>query len=365
MVRKPYTADEILQLSKRQYPSAYRDELRRDFNRSLAAHALAKMRNETPERIARKAWGDDCRGIPLLTRAPVSPLSSPVTAVSQVHVGDLLLVAPGSAAAQLFARCMRLDFAGVYQITVPYASSHATPLFAGEALPINVVRSPIATTTVGPVRKLGFITTFTEELEAATPENLAAILGRLLGEAAAKSLDAAVFSTTTADSTRPAGLLAGVTPMTGSTTSATTADAAAADVSAFAQAMSDAFINPNDMVVITSPRSAMNLRMAMGYAQTPLPILMSPAVLPGTAIAIAPEAVASGYDGDPEIIVTKNPPLHFDDSVPADIVSGSGVVASPVMSPFQKGMVALRLMVRSVWASLQPGAVQYTTTAKW
>jgi hypothetical protein len=337
---------------------------RRDFTRAIAARVLGKLRNEPPERIARKAWGDEGR-LPLLTRAPVAPVTSPVAGISQTRVGDLLLVAPGSAAAQLFDRCLKLDFNGVYQFNIPHPAAHATPLFAGEGLPINVVMSPVATTTVGPVKKLGFITTFTKESQMATPENLAAILGRLLGDAVAKSLDAAVFSSTAASSIQPAGLLNGVTPITASTTGATTADSAAADIAAFAQAMSDAFINPDNMIVITSPKSAMNLRMALGYQTPPLPILMSPAVAPGTAIAIVPEAVASGYEGEPEIIVAESLNLHFDDSVPQEIVNSAGVVASPSMSPFQKDMMALRLLVRCAWGSVQPGAVQYATGTKW
>jgi hypothetical protein len=168
MVRS-YSADEIVSLSRGRND-------RQDFTRTIAAHALSKLRNEPLERVARKAFGD----VPLLTRAPVTPQSSPVTGVSQTRVGDLMLIAPQSAAAQLFARCMRLDLNGLYTIQVPYASVHAVPLFAGEGLPINIVKSPVAVTTVGPVRKLSFGTTFSRELQNSTPENLSQILGRLL-----------------------------------------------------------------------------------------------------------------------------------------------------------------------------------------
>jgi hypothetical protein len=292
-------------------------------------------------------------------------MSTPVTGWSQTHVANLLLVAPGSAAAQLFDRCMKLDFTGVYQINVPYAGAHATPTFVGEGLPINVVRTLTASTTVGPVKKFGFITSATRELLDASPENVAALLGKLLGEAAAKSLDSAVFGATAADATRPAGLLAGVTALPTPTTGATVADSAAGDIAQFAEAMATAFINPDNMIIVTSPFSAMNLRMAVGYQTPPLPILMSPAVAKGTVIAIAPEAVAVGYEGAPEIIVTEHPPMHMDDAAAQELVTSGGVVASPVMSPFQKYMVALRLMVRATWQAVQPGAVQFLTGAKW
>jgi hypothetical protein len=351
---------EILEASRKRYPETYRAVARQDFTRALACRVLSQLRNEPAERIAKRAWGE----VPLLTRAPSSPMATP-QAFSQTHVGDFLLVAPTSTAAQVFDRCMKLDFNGVYQINVPYAASHATPLFAGEGLPIAVVRSPVATTTVGPVKKFGFITTATRELLDSSPENVAAILGRLLGEAADKSLDAAVFSNTAADATRPAGLLVGANLVTASTTGATTADSAAADLAAFAQAMSDAYINPANMIVVTSPASRVNLDVAMGYPTEPLAIIASPAVPSGTAIGICPEAVAVGYEGSPEIVVTEHLPMHFDDSVPQEIVNAPGTVATPTMSPFQKYMVAIRLMVRATWQPIQPGAIQYATGIKW
>jgi hypothetical protein len=334
---------------------------RQSFCRALAVRTIHKLSRERPWDIVRRAgWTDDHR----LTRAPVSPATSPVTGVSQTHVGNLLLIAPQSAAAKLFAECMRLDFTGLYEIVVPYAASHATPQFVGEAMPINVVRSPTASTTVGPVKKLTFITSFTRELQLSSPENLSVILGKLLGEAAAKSLDAAVFGNSAATSAQPAGLLYGLTALAGST-GATTADSAAGDVAQFAQKMSDAFVDPQNMIVVTSPSSAMNIRMALGYQTPPLPILSSPAVPSGTAIGIAPEGIASGYEGTPEIEVVEHPNLHFDDSVPADIVNSSGVAASPDKSLFQADLTGIKLRVRCCWASIVPGAIQYATGIKW
>jgi hypothetical protein len=85
----------------------------------------------------------------------------------------------------------------------------------------------------------------------------------------------------------------------------------------------------------------------------------------GTAIAIAPEAVVSGYDGDAEVDVADSPTLHFDDSVPAEIVSAAGAVASPSRSTFQHDVLAIRLRVKCAWAAIQPGSVQYATGIKW
>jgi hypothetical protein len=69
------TPAEILDSSRRRHPEVYRDADRRDFARAIAARVLGKLRNQPPERIARKAWGDEGR-LPLLTRAPVAPVAA-------------------------------------------------------------------------------------------------------------------------------------------------------------------------------------------------------------------------------------------------------------------------------------------------
>jgi hypothetical protein len=126
-----------------------------------------------------------------------------------------------------------------------------------------------------------------------------------------------------------------------------------------------AFIDPQNLIIVTSPKSAMNLKMALGYEVPPVPILSSMGVPVGTAIGIAPEAIASGYDGVPEVEIGESPSLHFDDSVPLDLVSGSGTVATPMRGMFQAGLTSLKLRTKCCWAALAPGAVQVATGIKW
>src|SRR5262249_12698456 len=158
-----------------------------------------------------------------------------------------LLVAPGSAAAQLFDACLRLNFDGVLTYLVPHVATHPVPLFVAEGGIVPVVQAATASTTVGPGRKLSFIVGLTRELENATPDGAAAIPGRLLAESAAKGLDAAVFDNPAASASRPAGLLNGVTPLV-STAAGAGLDTAASDVAKLAGAFADAGINPANMI---------------------------------------------------------------------------------------------------------------------
>jgi hypothetical protein len=95
---------------------------------------------------------------------------------------------------KLFARSLQLDF-------------------AGEGAPHPVVDGSTNAATVGPVKKILIGAGITEELQNANPETATAIIGRVLSEAAAKSLDAYVFDNVAGDAVRPPGLLNGVTPI--------------------------------------------------------------------------------------------------------------------------------------------------------
>ena len=107
--------------------------------------------------------------------------------------------------------------------------------------------------------------------------------------------------------------------------------------------------------------------MALGFQALPLPVLMSPVIPAGTVIAVAPEAIGSGYGGTPEVEVSKTPAAHFDDTSPQPIgTPGSpNVVAAPTRSLWQQDMLGIKLRMRCAWASLQRGAVQFMTATKW
>src|SRR5262249_38369588 len=159
-----------------------------------------------PEKVVRQHWPDDHRAA-VITRAATTPTDTSTTALTATKVSPLLLIAPKSAAARLFDRCMRLDFDGVLTYNIPHVHTRAVPLFVAESSPIPFVQPSLTKATVGPPRKLAFGIGLTNELEEASPDSAAQILARLLGESAAKALDQYVFDNVAADSTRPPGLL--------------------------------------------------------------------------------------------------------------------------------------------------------------
>jgi len=306
----------------------------------------------------RKAWPDDTR-TSVMTRAAVSPSDTTNTAaLTATRVSPLLLVAPGSAAARLFENCVKLDFTGVLQFFVPHVGTHPIPLWIAEGAPIPFVQPSMGKATVGPVRKLAFGLAVTDELNEATPETAAVVLGRLLAESAAKALDASVFDATAADSTRPAGLLNGVTPLTAAT-GAGGIDAVATDLASLAGAISDAGMGADNLTIVANAREATKLRLLRGPVFE-FQLLSSPAIASGTVIALVPTAIAVGTEGAPEMETSKHPEVHFEDTSP------QAVPAAPsTRSLFQQAMLGLKVRVRSTWATLQPGAVQFMTGVKW
>lgn len=219
---------------------------------------------------------------------------------------------------------LSLDFAGVYSFAIPHVGAHPVPLFTAEGAPIPVAQPAISSTVIGPVRKLCAIASFSKELANAVPEDLAQLLGRLLGESANKAFDAAVFSTTAASSVQPAGLLAGVAPLAPTAIGGTAIDTIGSDLALLGTAFAAANINSQDIALVVHPAQRLKLLTVLGYPQPSIRILSSIGIAAGTVIAVVPAALATGYDGDLEIEAASSPTLHFDASVPAELVTAAG-----------------------------------------
>jgi hypothetical protein len=273
----------------------------------LSARVYAHIHAQMPEDVAGKSWPSDDKA-QWLTKASVSPDSTTGSAgvLAITKTNPLLLVAPSSAAAKLFQECLRVDLTGILAVNVPHVSTFPVPIWVPEAGPSPVVMPGVGKATIGPTRKLSFIVALTRELHESTPETGAVILGRLLDEAAAKSLDLYAFDANPAAATRPAGLLNGVTPLTAASigTGGGAMTAASWDIANMAGAMGDAMVNPANMVLICNPRQAYSLAMSRGMQTLPVKVLMSPSVPAKTVIGVAPEAIATAYGGDPEVEVS-------------------------------------------------------------
>ena len=87
----------------------------------------------------------------------------------------------------------------------------------------------------------------------------------------------------------------------------------------------------------------------------------------GTVIAIdAADFVSVGGEG-PRFEISDQATLHFEDTAPADIVSGAspGTAATPVKSLWQTDSLALRLILPINWTVRRAGVVSWVQGVTW
>jgi hypothetical protein len=336
---------------------------RRSLHRAVTALALANVREQRPETLVRAIWPDDAQAS-LIVKAAVSPTST--SSYPQITTATVLpALAPASASARLFARCLQIDLAGVAKVRVPFTVDAPQPTFVGEGSAAPVAQYSLSGVDCGPARKILILAAVTGELENATPETASVIIGKALSDATQKSVDAAVFSNVAADATRPAGLLLGITPIAAASTGSDT-EKMATDIAALAGAIGDADIAADDMVIVASVAQATKLRLLSSPNFTNL-VIGTKALADGTIVGIAPSGVAVGYSGSPEVETSRQGLVHFEDTTPLPIatgVQGSGVLATPTKSVWQTDMIVIKVRARTAWAAL-PGAIAMVTGVGW
>jgi len=340
---------------------ALEHEQRRSLVRACTAMALAGP-TRSASAVLKSAWPND-DAASLILRAAVSPtLTSNYPTFQAASV--LPNLAPQSAAIRLFNASMVLDMAGVNTVRVPHAVTVPGPIFVPEGAPAPTVQISLAATDVGPVRKILILAAVSSELENATPETASAVIGRVLSNAATKSLDSVAFGSAAADSAKPAGLLNGTPTLTAST--ATGVEAIAEDIGAMAAAMAAAGVDPEGMILVAAPQQAVALKLLAG-PKFDNPVFGTTALADGTVAAFAQGAVAAAFDGSPTVEASKEAVVHFEDTTPLAIgTPGSpNTVAAPTRSAFQQDMLIIRVRAKATWAVIAPGGAQQITGVKW
>src|SRR5262249_54798480 len=118
-----------------------------------------------------------------------------------------------SAGSQLLARGITLTFDRDAEIRVPGITVSASAAgFVGQGQPIPVRQLPVSAGAILQPRKFATIVSLGREMLVSS--NAEALVRAVLVDAAGASFDAALFSSTAGDTTRPAGLLNGETSET-------------------------------------------------------------------------------------------------------------------------------------------------------
>jgi hypothetical protein len=331
---------------------------RRSLNRALCGIALAGSHDEHAADWVERTWRDPTAT--MMTRAAQSPADSQTGFPQWVSTSVLPALAPRSAALKLFGACLYLELAGQYAVKVPKLVTFPQPIFVGEGNASPVAQWDFGATTLGPVKKTLINAAVTGELDRATPDTASKVIGRVLGNATERSLDAYVLGAGAGDAATPPGLLHNVVPITASTNSSITA--ISSDIGAMVEAIANSNIDVADVIFVCAPRQAVTLRTLLPHFDAA--VVPSIALPAGTVMAVAPQGVAWATDGaGPEIDSSKSTALHYDDSSPqTDLMTPPAV---PTRSAFQTDLIVVKVRSALTWTTVAPGAVQVVADVNW
>jgi len=360
---------------------------KRDFLwRAGAVHALARISSRSIEDVLRERYPDD-EGAALITRGPEWIQRAAVAGATTTAAGwaaELVYQAPGdflgnllpeSVFPRLAALGLQLNFGpGAASIKIP--SRAATPSIGGsfvaEGAPIPVRRMGLTSITLIP-HKVGGMAVFSREIAKYSSPQIEGLIREGITEDTAINIDGLLLDSVAESATRPAGLTAGVTPLTASTAKGYAAILA-------------------DLGALTAPFYAVN-------AGRKLALLMNPAqgqqldfapgptgvqfgwttqftnrftVIESTSIAAGKVYMVDTADfvsvsGAAEFDVSEQATIHMEDTAPLNI-SATGTpntVAAPVQSMFQTAQFAIRMLADVTWAMRRTGMVQFMTGVNW
>ena len=336
---------------------------RKSWQRAIAAHALATAKHSNdPGKIVRSAWPNDGRA-QMIVRAAKSPTTTAGFPTYDPVIAFRSL-APSSAALALFQMGLALSLEGASTIRIPsVAGRPVQPVFVSEGSPAPTLQwSFNANTVLGPARKILMLAAVTGELDEATPETASEVIGRVLSDVANRGIDATAFGYADQDTTKPAGLLHGVMPLTAATAGA---DAMADDLGNLVGAIGAAGIDPNGAVFVAGPREATIIKAKVGSRFDNQ--VLTTIDLPAKSVAcFAPAGVFSGYQDPPQIETSIEAAIHFEDTTPTDISTAGTppAVAYPTKSAFQTNLIVVRVRANLAWA-VATGAAQVIAAVNW
>jgi HK97 family phage major capsid protein/HK97 family phage prohead protease len=362
------------------------------FLRSLIAMTLSRGSVQEgfkpPEQIYAERWGDDGKidehsriVLNHVVRAASIPADTTTSGWASQLVqtdvrGFLELLQPQSVYPGLSGRGQRLNFGTAGQITIPTWATTPTIAgsFVGEGAPIPVRQGALTSVSLGP-KKMAVITVFTREIMTYSNPTIESLVRRKIQDDTSRAVDNVLLDATAATTIRPAGLRAGVAPITA--TAGGGFDALVGDLKALLGALT---VSSNGNV--RSPTWIMNpvQALSMRYLQNDsgdfpfaaeiqagrfagYPVIESSTVTAGMVILVDAADFVSVEGDSPMYTVSQEATLHMEDTTPLPINAGTPAV--PVRSLYQTDSLALRMIMPLNWAMLRTGMVAWTEAVTW
>lgn len=269
-----------------------------------------------------------------------------------------------------------LNFAGKGSIKIPSRGSTKKPsgAFVAEGSPIPVKEAYFTSATLTP-DKMGVIVPFAEELVTATNNQIETIIRNAIVQDTAEALDAALLDNTAVSTTRPAGLLNGVT-------ATNSAGDTAANIITDVKTLMANFVSDdaqkNVWMIMNGARrlGVATVLTTVGERAFPeieqngtllgVPVIVSGAADANTVISINSDAFYTAYDA-PRFAMSNTAVLHMEDTTPLEVVDGEAVpvTADPVRSLFQTDSMAIRMILPVTWKMVRASMVDAIDTVTW
>jgi hypothetical protein len=164
-----------------------------------------------------------------------------------------------------------------------------------------------------------------------------------------------LFSAAAGTTAAPPGLLYNVPPLTAATMTPIT-DAMTTDLATLAGAV--ARVAGASIIFIAAPEQA--IPIAFWSPDFTYPVLTSKALPKGTIIAVASNALVSGFDAVPEIVAARDASLVMD-TAPGAI----GTTTQSTIGLFQSDRVSLKMRMPVAYALRSSSAIAWMQNTTW
>src|SRR5262249_10881916 len=337
--------------------------------RAAAASFRSYVSRSTPLRSAEQMFGRDVITAEIL-RSASAPAETATAGwaqeIARVAIFDMIQsITSLSAAAEVITRGLKLNMDGLGTTRVPGRVVNPAQAGAwiaeGNPAPARALSFPNAA-SLQP-RRLSVLYPYSgEQAESSNIEN---IVKQTMSESSGLALDAQMFSATAGDASKPAGLLAGVAPLTPTALTGTTtpAQAAATDIGNLFAALAAQGAGKT-AVLVASPPQAKRLEFIAG-PKFPPDIITSPVRPAGVLIALEIASFVSGFPAAPTFRVSNVAAYHAEDTAPQQITGGPPSPAVPVRSLFQTDSIGLYMDVWGSWGFRAPGHAQWLSAVTW
>jgi hypothetical protein len=358
---------------------------RRDAGASIVRAVLAEAKAElvrhgggkapSAEKLARELWPSDAVTPLLLQRDEfynLMPVTRAVTAaadtttagwasdIATIGLTDFLLnMGPASAASQLLARALVLNFDQYQTLGIPSmlpAASNVSFVAHGAAVPVR----QLTTAMIGiQLKKLPVILAFTREM--LTSSLAEATCRQIMVESIGLALDSAMLDATAGTDVRPAGLCA-INALTPATPTSAGTDAMMTDLGQLAGAV--AGVGGLNIAFVADPASAVKMQFNVG-AQFTFPIFASKSLAAKTVICIAIPALCGVINPTPQIRTSSQATVHMDTSATAIATGGTLASGGEVRSLWQTDTIGIRFIADVAWCLRADNSVAYLTGVNW